>query len=149
VLAFDVQACSSCRLLLLPGAPDASGVRETVRVDVPRILLVDRYAGVRTALAQRLAATARVAAEAGSLGEVRRCLRQPLDAVVAGVALADGDVRQLAEVVRSGPAPHRPLIVYTWLPPDERPAEVAAADRVVGLPLVPGLLAALRALALD
>jgi NAD(P)-dependent dehydrogenase (short-subunit alcohol dehydrogenase family) len=98
------------------------------------ICLVDRYDGVRVALAEALAArgAAVVVAEGRDAGAVRGASAA---LVVAG--LDAGDLPALL-------AGRVPVVVYTWLPADERPVDLAGAAAVVHLDLVDGLVAAIR-----
>jgi hypothetical protein len=104
------------------------------------VLVVDRYAGVRIALGRALAAAGAglIEAEAGTLAAARtQLVAMPADGiVVAGLQLPDGPVSDLF-------GRGWPVIVYTWLPPDEREVDLDGADAVVGVPLIPGLVAAL------
>lgn len=77
------------------------------------VLLVDRMAGVRDGLRWILdgAADIEVVAEAAGIAEAAR---EPGAVVVSGLVLPDGVAADLA---RQG----RPVVVHTWLPPDERP----------------------------
>lgn len=107
------------------------------------VCLADRYEGVRIVLRERLeaAGAVRVVAAAGSVAAVRSALAAlPEDVVlVTGLRFADGTAADLL----TGP---RRVIVFSWLPPDERAVELTTATAVVGLPLVAGIIGALRGL---
>jgi hypothetical protein len=92
---------------------------------------------------------AEVAAEAGTVAGARAAVGATASrasggaavVLVAGLTFPDGTAADLL-----GPA-LPPVVVVTWLPPDEREVDLAGAAAVVGLPLIPGLIAALRDLA--
>lgn len=90
------------------------------------VVLADAMEGVRDAWRWLLAAQpwAVVAAEAASIAEA---LAAPGDVVLSGLRFGDGAVDRLIAAER------RPVVVWTFLPPDERDGiDVGGAAAVVG-----------------
>jgi DNA-binding NarL/FixJ family response regulator len=87
-----------------------------------RIVLVDAMAGVRAGVRWVLAGSGlTVAAEAGSVAEA---LAAPGEVLVTGLFLPDGTAADLC-------ADTRPVVVFTWLPADERDVDLSAAAAVL------------------
>ena len=80
------------------------------------VLLADARPGVRAALRWLLSSDPSIAvvAEAGGVAEARGLDLAGVDVVVAGLQFCDGVA---ADLVALG----RPVVVHTWLPPDEWP----------------------------
>jgi DNA-binding NarL/FixJ family response regulator len=108
------------------------------------VCLADRYDGVRVALREVLQAAGlvRVVAEVGTVAQARAAaaVLPPGGVLVVGLTFPDGTAEDLLAV-------RPPVVVYSWLPADERGVDLAGAAAVIGVPLVPGITEALRALA--
>ena len=94
------------------------GDRVTVTANRHTIVLVDAMEGVRDALRWLLSREPDLVVT-GEAGTVALAAGMPADVVVTGLRLADGAAADLA-------AAGRRVVVHTWLPPDEYPAQLTA-----------------------
>ncbi len=136
----------------LPSLATSAGV-PPARIGPIAICLAERYEGVRIALREQLegSGVAQVVAEAGTVAQARAATgaTTTATALLTGLTFPDGTAADLLDLLDLSDLldPALPVVVYTWLPPDEREVDLGRAAAVVGLPLVAGLIGALRDLA--